>query len=170
MNKGKIGNISSALIFTIFGLVLIIWPGMSTRIVCRGIGLIVLLYGVIQIIYCLQNQEKSFLRSGFLMLGILFALLGGWIVLNPNSVIKMIPILMGILIVLHGVQNIGHAIELKKNLFGQWGIALLLGLVTIILGAILIRNPFAAVNTLTQIIGIFLLFDGLSDLWIKTKL
>ena len=49
-------------------------------------------------------------------------------------------------------------------------VACLLGLATIVLGAVLIFKPFGVINTVTRVIGGFLIYDGLSDLWILSRL
>ena len=43
------------------------------------------------------------------------------------------------------------------------------GAVTVGLGVLLIFNPFEAVNTVIMLIGIFLIYDGISDLWIISR-
>ena len=51
-----------------------------------------------------------------------------------------------------------------------YGVALvLLGGVTVGLGVLLVCNPFEAVNTAIMLIGIFLVYDGISDLWIISR-
>ena len=44
-----------------------------------------------------------------------------------------------------------------------------MGVLTAALGAVLIYNPFKVVNTVVRLIGIFLIYDGLSDMWIISK-
>ena len=48
--------------------------------------------------------------------------------------------------------------------------ALLLGLVTVGFGALLIFRPFAALDTAVMLIGFFLIYDGVSDLWIVSRI
>ena len=42
----------------------------------------------------------------------------------------------------------------------------MLGLVTLVLGVVLVICPFQAFTTVVRLLGAFLLYDGLSDLWI----
>ena len=46
---------------------------------------------------------------------------------------------------------------------------MILGLVTLGFGVLLIFNPFEAVETLVMFIGIFLIYDGVSDIWIVSR-
>lgn len=45
----------------------------------------------------------------------------------------------------------------------------LLGAITLILGGILAFDPFEAFTTVVRFIGAFLVYDGLSDLWISVQ-
>lgn len=59
--------------------------------------------------------------------------------------------------------------SLCQSRYDKWWVALLLALVTIGFGVLLIFNPFAAVDTLIRFIGIFLIYDGVSDIWIMSR-
>ena len=48
-------------------------------------------------------------------------------------------------------------------------VALILGLLTVGLGILLICKPFAALDTAVRLIGAFLIYDGLSDIWIASR-
>lgn len=49
----------------------------------------------------------------------------------------------------------------------RW-IALILVIATICFGGVLAFNPFGAVNTLVMFIGLFLIYNGISDIWIAS--
>ena len=53
--------------------------------------------------------------------------------------------------------------------YDNWWVALLLSLLTVALGVVLICNPFTIVDTVVRIIGAFLVYDGLSDMWILSR-
>lgn len=97
-------------------------------------------------------------------------MIGAWILLKPESIMKAVPVIVGIIIVIHGINNAVQSVDLKKLGYGNWWIACLLGLATIVLGAVLIFKPFGVINTVTRVIGGFLIYDGLSDLWILSRL
>lgn len=160
----------SAIICVIIGLVLIIWPGTSTQVVCMALGGMLLIYGIIQIILYLFAKERTLYLQGMLILGIVFSVLGAWILLKPEGIIAMVPIIMGIIIIMHGLHNAIQAIDLKKMNYENWWVALLFAVLTIILGAVLVYNPFGAVEIVVRVIGAFLVYDGLSDMWILSRL
>lgn len=165
----KVNYSLSAVICVILGIVLLVWPGQSTQVVCMILGIVLGGFGIIQIILYLATQEKTMVSHSMMMLGIVLAVIGGWIVLKPDTIIKAIPMIVGILIVIHGLHNAVQAVDLKKMQYDNWWVALLLSLLTIALGVVLICNPFTVVDTVVRLIGAFLIYDGLSDMWILSR-
>ncbi len=169
LRKFKVNYTLSALICVILGLVLLIWPGTTAQIVCMMLGIVLLAYGAIQIFIYLISKERTIVSQGMMLLGIVFAVMGVWILLKPEMIIAAVPIIIGILIVIHGLHNVVQAFALKKDSYENWWIALLMGVVTVVLGGILVYNPFKVMDTVVRLIGIFLIYDGLSDVWILSK-
>lgn len=165
----KANDTISALLCAVLGLVLLIWPGTTTQIVCMLLGIVLFAYGAIQIVLYLFNKERTIVSQGMLVLGIIFAVIGGWILLRPEMIIMAVPVIVGVLIVIHGLHNATQAFALKKGGYEKWWVAFLLGILTVVLGGILIFNPFQVVNTVVRLIGIFLIYDGLSDVWILSR-
>ena len=165
----KVNYSLSAVICVILGIVLLVWPGQSTQVVCMVLGIVLGGFGLIQIILYLATKEKTMVSHSMMMLGVVLAVIGGWIVLKPETIIKGVPMIVGILIVIHGFHNAVQAIDLKKMQYDNWWVALLLSLLTVALGVVLICNPFTIVDTVVRIIGAFLVYDGLSDMWILSR-
>lgn len=165
----KVNYSLSAVICVILGIVLLVWPGQSTQVVCMVLGIVLGGFGLIQIILYLATKEKTMVSHSMMMLGVVLAVIGGWIVLKPETIIKAVPMIVGILIVIHGLHNTVQAIDLKKMQYDNWWVALLLSLLTVALGVVLICNPFTIVDTVVRIIGAFLVYDGLSDMWILSR-
>ena len=165
----KVNYSLSAVICVILGIVLLVWPGQSTQVVCMVLGIVLGGFGLIQIILYLATKEKTMVSHSMMMLGVVLAVIGGWIVLKPETIIKAVPMIVGILIVIHGFHNAVQAVDLKNMQYDNWWVALLLSLLTVALGVVLICNPFTIVDTVVRIIGAFLVYDGLSDMWILSR-
>lgn len=170
MKGVKANDTVSAVLCVILGFLLIIWPGTSTQVVCMVLGGVLAGYGVIQILMYLFAKEHTIYLQGMLVLGIVFAVLGVWILLNPTGIIKAVPIIMGIIIIIHGLHNSGKGWELKKLGYESWWVAFLFGVLTIVLGVVLVVNPFTAVNTVVRVIGGIFVYNGVSDLWILSRI
>lgn len=168
--KGLKANYTiSAVICALLGLVLVIWPGTTSQIICMMLGGVLLAYGILQIVLYLFNRERTIISQGMMVLGIVFAVIGVWILFKPEMIIMAVPVIVGVLIAIHGLHNVTQAIALKKDGYENWWVAFLLGLVTVIFGGVLIYNPFEAVELVVRIIGASLIYDGLSDIWILSR-
>lgn len=166
----KANDMISSIAYVIIGLVLLIWPGTSTQVVCMVLGIVLLIYGLVQIALYLFKKEKTMLSQGMLILGVIFSVLGIWILIKPEMIIMAVPVIVGVIIIMHGLHNTLQALELKKMDYGNWWMALFFGILTIVSGVVLAYNPFKVVNTVVRVIGIFLLYDGISDLWILNRI
>lgn len=169
LKKIKANVVVTAALCVILGVVLVIWPGMSVQIACRAIGVVLAVMGVSKLLNYFFSKDGSLLSQMNLIIGIIVTIIGVWIFSRPDKIIAMVPILVGIIIVLHGVNNLQQTVKLCKGQYDKWWIALVLGLVTVGFGVLLICNPFAAIDTLVRAIGIFLVYDGASDIWIISR-
>ena len=95
-----------------------------------------------------------------------FGVAGGWNMIGRPLVAGLI---VGIILVLHGFYDLQQAVFLGRAKYGFWWLVLLLAGLTIVLGGILLWNPFEAMSIAIKFIGVFLVFDGVSDLWIFSR-
>lgn len=169
LKKIKTNVMASALLCVALGVVLVIWPDMSTQIACMAIGAVLILTGISRLVNFIFKRDGSLFSQMNLVMGIIITVIGVWIILQPEKVIAMIPILVGIIIIIHGVNNLQQAVNLCQNHYDKWWVALILGLFTVAFGILLICNPFEAIDTLVMFIGLFLIYDGVSDIWIVSR-
>lgn len=169
LKRIKTNVMVSALICIALGVILVVWSGLSVRVVCMAIGVVLVLNGISRLMNFIFGKDDSVFSQMNLVMGIIITVIGGWILLQPDTIIAMIPILVGIIIVIHGINNLQQTVSLCQSRYDKWWVALLLALITIGFGILLIFNPFAAVDTLIRFIGVFLIYDGASDIWIMSR-
>lgn len=169
LRKVKANIVVSSLLCAVLGMILVIWPGMSMQIVCVSIGVVIILTGVLKIVeYCFVKDGSLYAQTN-LIFGIVLTVVGIWIVLKPDKVLAIIPIIVGIIIALHGIHKLQQAVMLCKSRYDKWWVAFILGLLTVGFGVLLICRPFAALDTVVMLIGSFLIYDGLSNIWIISR-
>ncbi|MEG1988433.1 MAG: DUF308 domain-containing protein [Oscillibacter sp.] len=169
LKRIKTNSILTAIIYTLLGLVLLVWPALSANVLCTALGLTLVLCGAVDVVIFLFNRDGSLYAGFHLVFGIILIAVGLWLTASPALIAVLIPRILGILICIHGVSDVGHAITLQRGGDGRWGLALALGLVTLALGGVLVFNPFQAFTTVVRVIGAFLVYDGLSDIWIAAR-
>lgn len=170
LKKLKTNIVISALLCILLGALLVVWPDLSMQIVCTAIGAVLLIGGGVRLAAYFTARDGSVYAQMNLIMGIILAVVGIWILLQPNKVLAIIPIIVGIVIILHGVSNLRQAVTLCKEQYDKWWVALILGLLTVVFGVLLVCRPFEALDTAVMLIGISLIFDGISDIWIVSRI
>lgn len=170
LKRLKTNILISALLCILLGIVLVIWPDLSMQIVCTAVGAVLLIGGGVRLAEYFSARDGSVYAQMNLIMGIILAVVGIWILLQPDKVLAIIPIIVGIVIILHGVNNLRQAVTLCREQYDKWWVALILGLLTVGFGVLLVYNPFEALDAAVMVIGISLIYDGISDIWIVSRI
>lgn len=170
LKKIKTNVVVSSALCVILGLVLVFRPGLSMRIVCTAVGVVLIVSGIMRMIAYFTARDGSLYSQANLIFGIVLAVVGVWIVMKPDKVMAIIPIIVGIVIAIHGLHNLQQAAELWRDKYDRWWVALILGVLTVGFGVLLVYRPFAAIDTVVMMIGFFLIYDGLSNVWIVSRI
>ena len=159
----KYNLLSSAILCILLGIVLLVYPDTSITIVCRAVGAIVLITGIGFVGSYLRVGKTKWFGKLELVFGSIFVILGGFIMLFPLGIVSIVPLVFGILLVYHGIANMKQALELRQYKDKGWWLPVLIAATTIVLGVIIMRNPFGTIEMLMRIIGICILYDGLMN-------
>ena len=170
LRQQRLSSVLTAVAVILLGLVLLVWPDLTAELMCRVLGLGVLLAGVVYLLGWLRSRGQEEGRIFFLLPGAVLVGLGLWLLTRPESVITLVQLVSGVVLVFHGLLDLQGAVELIRAKARPWWPELLLALLTLGLGLLIIRNPFSTFSFLVSVIGAALLFDGLSDLWIIARL
>lgn len=170
LKRVKTNVLISSILCVILGLVLVFWPGLSIRIVCTAVGVVLIVTGITRMIDYFAVRDGSMYSQINLIFGIVLVVVGVWISVKPDKVLAIIPIIVGIVIVIHGLQNIKQAMELWRDKYTKWWVACILGVLTVGFGVLLICRPFTAIDTVVMLIGFFLIYDGISNIWIVSRI
>lgn len=156
----KYDDLSRTLILALFGLVLLLLPEEFNKIIGLILGAILLIVGLIGIIKYIILKEYKFTVN--LISAILYAALGIIVIFYPFSIINLITICLGLYLVISGVIKTIFSFTLKR-ITDKWIGSLVMGLITIVLGCLLIFNPFASI-AITKLAGAFLVVAALFDI------
>ena len=165
--KGLRLNITiSGIVSIIIGALLLIYPTESLSTISKVIAVIVILAGIFVITS--QIFENGFNAMGIVVGGVL-AVIGLWIFLAPGSIVSIIPIAIGVILVVHGLQDLGLAIQAIKAKAPRPWLTFIIAIVNILLGAVCVADAFHMVEIATRIIGLMLIYDGITDIFTVHK-
>ena len=170
VKKVRLDRIIQAVVMIVIGIVLIAWTKATLDIIARALAILIIAIGVVFVIGYFFTKEKTFLDSGSFAFGILIAAIGIWIFLNPGKFTDFIPRLFGIFILVSGLVNLGQTFELIRYKYSYWWVSLIFAIITIALGAVLLFNPTDIKEFTVKVIGAFLIYDGVSDIWTITRI
>lgn len=154
----------NAVIMVVLGLVLVIWPHSLGVLLCYLLGGALVLMGIIQLIGFLRSERLGFYNKFSMLMGIVLILLGIWICTKPHIVLSIIPVVVGVIVLLHGLMDIQYTMDIKRTGNTKWWIALIASALTLVVGLALVFNPFKAYEMSMILLGIAMLYDGGSDL------
>lgn len=148
----------------VLGIALLVWPATSLRLVCAGFGIVILVKGAASIVGYFRSEERFFSTHFSLVFGILAFALGVFLLVRPDTVVKVLPLLVGLFILFDGVLRLQYAFDLRRAGFDRWWSYLLLSLLSAALGGLMVWNPFTTAQVMVQAIGIILVVEGVLNL------
>lgn len=163
-----------AVIFIVAGLIMVIWPLKVADFVCFGIAIILALFGARFIVnYMKKDLVQDFFRYD-LVFGIILIIMAIFFIAKSESIMSMIPTVIGIIIIFNGVLKLQNAIDFaRSNSKGfsndAWKKILIAAVINIVIGILLVVFPLGAVSLAYRLLGIGVLYSGISDIIIAMQ-
>lgn len=155
-----------AIFWLLLGLVFAIWPSFSSGFLCFLVAFLMVMYGVAAFLWNCRKLAKQADYPYTIELSAIFLAVGTWIFLHPKIFLSVIPILCGVLFFIHGLVDGLKARKLHQRKQDFWWTALAAGGILLILGIVLLLDPFKAIESTLRFAGIALIFNGLADIWL----
>ena len=154
--------IITALVFIALGLLLILRPNLALELLAYAVGGALAVYGLFNILSFLFAKDRTL--SFELVIGVITAAVGIFILASPGTVLNIIQIVLGLAIIIDSLLGIKRAFTLRELGLGSWGAILSLSILTSILGILFVMHQDLFGSALMVVIGIILLYQGVSDL------
>ncbi len=169
LKRTKLNIVLISVLLIVVGVMLVVNPEFAAVTICRILGWILLISGVVSVITYFVNKDFEFGQFD-LFVGLIETALGVFVVLRPESVVALLTVLLGAVLLLHGFLDIQDCVQAKRCGYARWWLILLLGIATVALGALIIWNPFTTNAVLMIVSGLSLIFDGVSDIVIVSRI
>lgn len=157
------GQITSSVFYVLFGLCLILMPVKTVDVICKVVfGLVLIGAGCYHVYIYVREKEGSTILD--LLSGVIVLVLGGFLFYNPQVVVKLLPLLLGAFVLVDSIWTLQGCLKLKKYERQEWKALLLGSLIFIVLGIVMVINPFPGVKYTVIFAGWVLLLNGAADL------
>ena len=151
----KYSLIVSALMF-LLALFLIFRPLESLNTFIMLFAIIILVNGIIKLVQYFRTDAQMRMMNFGLAEGILSILAALIIIISSNALIAFLPIMFSIWIIVQSIITIQLSMGLKLSETKGWWVVLILSIITLLLGVIIMFNPFASMAATTTVVGIIL--------------
>lgn len=157
------GQIVTSIIYIALGACLVFMPVSTVNVMCKFVfGILLILVGLYHILIYVAEKLNSTIFD--LFSGGVLMVLGIFLFMNPQIVVKLLPILLGTFILVDSIWSLKGSLKLKKRGAGSWKFLLLGSIIFIALGISLVINPFTMVKYTVIFAGWIFLCNGVIDM------
>lgn len=155
-------SIIFSIILFLVGLFLLMKPETTLHAISYFVGIVLIIWGIVPIITFFANKDKeNYLEFSFIV-GVFALVFGIIVMLNPNIIGSIIPLMVGIWMIINGITKLYYALNINKE--SKASISIIISVIILICGLLLIFNPFGGAVMLTKLIGIFVIVYSILDL------
>ena len=152
-----------SLVVIIFGALFVTFPSESIDVLCYVFGIAMSVWGVISIISYFLSDKYALFNSYGLVRGIAFLAIGTVVLANPDEVAALFISIFGALLIIDGALKLQYAVDLIRVKAQWWQVLMVAAFAVIVLGGIVIFNPFDGQDTQMFFTGIAMIVDGVCD-------
>jgi uncharacterized membrane protein HdeD (DUF308 family) len=149
------------LVAILFGLAALFWPSLILAVLIVLFGAFALVDGVLAVIAAFRSSGRGMRRPLLLIEGAIGILFGIFALFWPGLTALALLYIIAFWAILSGIARIAMAIMLRREIENEWSIALS-GVLSVILGVILILIPGAGLLAYTWLIGLLALALGIA--------
>lgn len=153
-----------AVLYMVLGLLLLLFPDASGRFFIQALAAGAVLYGVVHLWRYGQSRRTAEDSPGDLFLGILPLAFAAFALLRPLTILSFLPLTLGLLLLADGIGKAPLAIRAVRGRGADRLPQLIACLLPIVLGGLLVADPFQGARAVIMVFGFALLADGASDL------
>ena len=162
--KLKWNLILMSMLYLGLGVFLLLVPGTALNVVCYALGAVVLACAVVQLVRYFAVERGVFQSQLTLVSGLVCLGLGAFLIIRSDIVVSILPIVFGLFVIFDAIGRVQNALDLRRCGYDSWKGFLFLPVLSVVLGVVLVINPFGAMETLVMAIGVILIVEGAINL------
>lgn len=163
LRRIKADYLLSSLLCILLGVVFIVWKDSVIDVMGSMFAILLIAIGAVYLGSFFLNLVTNGLS---VLMGIIILAIGIWFLIQPAVIVSLIPIVIGVVLLFHGMRALKETMDAKKFGYQPWGVNMVLALVSIVFGIICIFDAFGVMEKAIIVVGIILVFNGLSNIWI----
>lgn len=158
-NNIKLLEILIAIVFIVFGIILILNKTVSDKFISTFLGILILVEATLNIYSAVMSDSNKIFKINILF-GLIFILIAIFLFVNPIKFVNYITIYYGTYLIINGIKEFINSVKYKLIKEDSWLIILIMSILTASLGVLMIFYPFESFGII-EIVGIFSILFGL---------
>jgi uncharacterized membrane protein HdeD (DUF308 family) len=155
----------TGVLYILLGVVALVIPETMEKTLGYLLAVVLIFAGAVSMIgYLLRDAHQNYYHNDFLH-GLISIGAGILVLLKVEIIISLIPFLLGVMVLISGCSKLQDVIDMKRMEYGNWAVMLVFAVANVVLGILLMCNPFQSATLLFRLIGIGLVFSGVTDVF-----
>ena len=147
----------------LLGIVLLILPGVATSILFNTIGGVCILIGLIHVIKYFTLDARIAVVGNDMALGLAWIAGGVAIIIFKPLLVSLLPVVFGLVLLIGGGIKIQSSLGFKRMNATSWYWELICAVVSVVMGILIVSNPFSTALLMMRVIGAALVLEGCMD-------
>lgn len=156
--------IVASIIYIIFGVYTVLHPAKVEATICYAFGIILAIYGAINVIAFFFNKDSDENLIPELIIGGVCVVFGIFTLFSPDTIKNILLVAISVIIIIDGVMNIKRSFWLKDYGMKKWYVLLIFSCITVVLGVVTIVFKEALGTALMIMLGVSLIYEGVNGL------
>ena len=152
------------LVAVLFGLAALFWPGLVLEVLILFFGAYALVDGIFALVAAFGSSGHGMRRPLLLIEGVIGILFGILALFWPGLTAFTLLYIIAFWATLSGIARIVMAVMLRREIENEWSIALS-GVLSVILGIVLVLLPGAGLVAYTWLVGLLALAVGTAPIY-----
>lgn len=149
----------------LFGIGALSYPDITLLVLIIFFGIYALIDGITAILMAIGEKKWPV----YLLIGVISMLAGLVAIARPGATALALLFVIGVWALVKGIGEIVAAIQLRKEIEGEWALALG-GVISILFGLFVLARPGAGALALVWLIAVYAFAHGILDLMLGFKL
>lgn len=149
----------TAVVLAIIGLFLCIFNVSILTIIARIIGIVFI--GLFVLYFYQFFIKRNTAYNSFFALSCVTFIFGLYLTINPDQIVKISPVLVGIVLIVNSLFQIQKALILKDQDFKNWQVNLIVAVILMVVGILLFLKPIQSLEFVFQLAGVLLIADAI---------
>ena len=163
LKRAKADYLLSSVLCIALGIIFVVWKGGVIDVIGTLLSIAMIIVGIIYL--------GSFILSlatfgASTIVGILVLAVGIWFLIQPSLIVSLVPVIVGVGLVFHGIRAVTEAVNAKKYGYEKWGMDLVFAIICLVCGLVCVFCPLTVLKQFIMLVGIVLIINGALNLWI----